>query len=377
MIALNIELLNDWNETIKIKDQWDKLNLQSGIIHPFTIYEYFDCWYRAYCKPGEARIILMRDGQNLRAIFPGIVSKEKFKGIPITYLSYAANWESTRADIIATTEYKETFLLNLEAISSQLPEKIHLIKLWMVQSESPADRLIKASELPLFSPYNANRIESPGFDLFNGWDNYFQGRSKKFRFRFRQAEKRAKALGSLGFEVFSSPEELQLIIPRLKSLDAKTWQHKNNSGLFSTIDNGTFYQGLLLKYSRIVKVIIAFLTIGELDVAYELGVICGTKAFFLKYGYDPEFSDCRPGVLVQSYLTRHVSSLGIQEIDLGMEQSEEKAHWQIETPEFNNYWLIRKNTLRGSLLLTGIAINDVIKKIKIIKKRESGSVMND
>jgi len=376
MTALTVDVLKDWNETINIKEQWNELNLQSKLTHPFSCYEFFDCWYHAYCKPGDARIILIRDGRNLRAIFPGIVSKVRIKGISINVFSCAANWYSPQTDILTSPDDKEALFLNLEAISAQLPEKIHLIKLWMVQKESLTDKIVKDSELPRLVFYCENQTECPGFDLSNGWDSYFQSRSKKFRFRFRQAEKRAKSQGLLRFEYFSTPNELQLIIPRLKSLDAKTWQHEKGSGLFSNTENETFYQGLLSKYSRVVKVIMAFLKIGELDVAYELGIISGTKAFFLKYGYDPTFSDCRPGVLVQSYLTQYVSSLGVQEIDLGMEQSEEKAHWQTKISEYNNYWLIRKNTLKGNGLLAGILLNKFLKKIKNIKEQKSTSIIS-
>lgn len=364
MTALSIEVLTSWDEAVKIKEQWNELTLQAGIAHPFSSYDFLDCWYRAYCNSAEVRIVLIRKNRDLKTIFPGMIYKEKFKGIPVTSFSLAANWYSPRADIVMAPDDSEAFFLCLRAISTRLPEKIHLIKLWMVQTDSPIDRIIKASKLPGLSPYCANQTQSPGFDLIKGWENYFESRSKKIRYRFRQAEKRAKEMGEVTFEVFSTPDGLSQIIPRLKSLDSKTWQHKNGSGLFSKSSNEAFSHGLLLNFSQAANVIVALLKIGYTDAAYELGVISGNKAFFLKYGYDPVYADCRPGVLIQSYLTRHISTLGVQEIDLGMEQSEEKGHWQTKSPEFNNYWLIRKNTLKGSALLLGMVVNECIKTIK-------------
>lgn len=372
-----VEILKDWDEASKIKDQWDALNLRSGIPHPFTSCEWFDCWYHAYCKPGQVRIVLVRDGQGLRAILPGMVCRDTIKGVPLNIFTYAANGYSPRADIIATPGDTAAFLSGIRAISTHLPEKIHLIKLWMVQAASPTDEIINASELPYLSAYCEHSAESPGFDLSDGWDKFFQGRSKKFRFRFRQAENRAKRLGDLGFEVFTSPEDLSKILPRLKSLDAKTWQHQNGSGLFSTLENAAFYQGLLVKYSEKGEVVTAFLKIGEADAAYEIGVISRGKGFFLKYGYDPLFADCRPGVLVQSYLTQFAASRGVDEIDLGLEQSAEKAHWQTKAPEYRNYWLIGKNTLKGRGLLLGIAINERLKKVKGLKNQNAPNDEND
>lgn len=375
MTDFTVEVLTDWDKTIHIKEEWNELNLQSNPTHPFSCYEFFDCWYRAYCRPGEARIILTRDGQKIKVIIPGLLSKEKIKGISINLFTCAANWYSPRFSIIAAPADLETFLLNLEFISVKLPEKVHLFKLWMVRTGSKVDKIVKDSELPQVAFYCEHQIECPDFDLSDGWDSYFQSRSKKIRYRFRQAEKRAKSQGELGFEIFSVHDDLHSILPRLKSLDAKTWQHKNGSGLFSTIENETFYEGLLLNYSKVAKVIVAFLTIGNRDAAYELSVIDGIQAFFLKYGYDPVFSDCRPGVLVQSYLTRHLSSLGVQKVDLGLEPSEEKAHWQTNTSEYHNYWLIRKNTLKGRGLLAGIQFKEMINKPKRNQEQKSTSIL--
>jgi len=368
MTALTVEILNNWEKAIPIRDEWNALCLQVGLPHPFSCYEYLDCWYRAYSRPEEARIILIREGGRLKAIFPGVIIKEKFKGIPVSSFSYAANWYSSRADLIVAPEDKETFLTVFKTIQSQLPETFHLIKLWMIQTGTPLAKMVNDSSFPHLFPYNANQIKSPGFDLSNGWESYFQSRSKKIRYRFRQAEKRANNLGSLAFDIFSTSEDLAASLPRLKSLDAKTWQYKNGSGLFSTLENETFNRGLLEDYSRAVKIVLAFVKIGDRDAAYEMGVIHERRAFFLKYGYDPEFSECRPGVLVQSYLARQVASWGVQDIDLGMLESEEKGHWQTKSPEFNNYWLIRKDTFRGRALVLGIRINNFLRKHKKLKE---------
>jgi len=369
MADFKFEVLDHWDETAKLKNQWNELILSSGVPHPFTTYEWFNCWYRAYCRPGDERIIVLRDGQGLRAILPGMIRRMKIGGVPLTIFSNAANGHSPRADILSTPNDTEALIHILSALPKHLPEKIHLIMLLTVEADSSIEKIIKENAVSKLYPYCEHNLQSPGFGLSNGWEKYFQSRSKKIRFRFRQGENRAKSMGALKFEPFSSRDDLRPLIERLKLLEVKTWQYKQGSGLFSTAANEAFYRGLLENYAKDREVVISFLTIGGVDAAYELGVLSGSKAYFLKYGFDPEFEDCRPGVLVQTYLSQYVASLGCKEIDLGLEQSEEKAHWQTQVLDFKNYWLIRKNTLRGNILIWGIGANRIFKKVADYKNR--------
>ena len=51
-----IEILCNWQETAKFREQWNKLYTEMDEIHPFSSYEWFENWFLAYCNSGDERV---------------------------------------------------------------------------------------------------------------------------------------------------------------------------------------------------------------------------------------------------------------------------------------------------------------------------------
>jgi len=365
---LRTEVLRSWEGAANLRTEWNQLQEASGCEHPFTTYEWFDCWYSAYCKPEDVAIVLVKEGDTLRAILPGMLIYQIIKGIPFNVFSYAGNGHSPRCGIISKKEDTEANKASLVAIWDHLGVKINLVTLMSIDAGSPTQFILDNLELPHLFLHIEHSFESPAFDISRGWGNYLGSRSKKFRQRIRQGRNRAERLGRLTYNIIPNDSVSEQDIERLKIIDSKTWQHREGSGLFSTIENGKFYKELLKTFGKHGQMILCFLKIGDSDVAYEIATSFGSKAFFLKYGYDPEFNKCSPGLLIQSYLAEHFSSLGFHEVDLVGEMSEEKEHWPTHKREHKNYWIINKRSLRGRILSEEIRSYRLLKKlIRMIK----------
>lgn len=365
-----IEVLLDWNQALGIKDEWNDLNSKSGVSHPFTTYEWFDCWYRAYCNPSRARVILVREkgDNNLRAILPGMLIKLKKGGITLNGFSYAGNGHSPRCGIISKEDDVEAKQSAIIAIWEHLEKKVDLAVFMSIEVGSPTHFVLNNIKLPHLFLRIEHSFESPAFDISKGWDSYLATRSKKFRKRIRNGKNRAERLGKLNYNVISSGFISEQDIERLKLIDNKTWQHREGTGLFSTIENGNFYRELLRTFGKHRPVILCLLQIGDRDVAYEVATSFCLTSFFLKYGYDPEFNKCSPGLLIQSHLGEYFSLLGYHEIDLVGEMTEEKEHWPTHKREHKNYWIINKGSLRGRILFEEIRSYRLLKKmIRMIK----------
>jgi len=177
-------------------------------------------------------------------------------------------------------------------------------------------------------------------------------------------------MGGLKYDIISSEAISENIIERLKLLEAKTWQHKSGSGLFSTLENERFYYKLLRSFGKEREITLCFQQIGDKDSAYELSTSYANTAFFLKYGYDSEFGNCHPGLLIQSYLSEYVSSLGFNEVDLLGEMSEEKERWQTHLREHRNYWIINKKAVRGEILFAELRVHNVLKRFTRMLKHD-------
>ncbi|MDY6894519.1 MAG: GNAT family N-acetyltransferase, partial [Thermotogota bacterium] len=295
--------------------------------------------------------------------FPGMLVRWNIAGVPLNCFSYANNDHSFRGGIIARKDDISAIHAAIYAATSSLGARIHILSLPRIMAESLNHHAITSHRFTNLSVHIEHSFESPSFDISGGMDSYLATRSGKFRKRIKQGLNRAKRLGSVEYDIVKNMENPNEIVKRLKSLDRKTWQHQNGTGLFSTTENLTFYSALIHDYSEGRPMIVCFLKIDGVDAAYELATSFGSTAFFLKYGYDPAFNKCSPGLLIQTHLSRYVSSLGFKEVDLLGETTTEKARWATHFCKHSNYWFINRRTARGIYLHIALSSQKIIKNI--------------
>ncbi len=360
-----IEIICNLLETTKLREQWNKLYQAMDEIHPFSSYEWFENWYFAYCNSGDERIILVKEADNIKAIFPGLIDQIYKGGIRLHVFRYAANGHSPRCGIIAKKMNYEAIAAALKAPFYHSKEKFDLIIVPSVNANSDTDQVLKKMNDHKIQLHSEHKFESPAYKISNGWQSYLMTKSKSFRRTEKRSVNCFERYGPINYDIYSTTSINKDVIKRLRVIDSKSWQHKNKSGLFSTQKNRIFYELLFRNESENDSISICFLRVNEKDAAYIIGITSNFTAYLLKYGYNPKFSKCSPGHLIQRYFSKYYSSLGFNEIDLIGENTEEKSRWANFKRKHNNYWLINKNRIKGILLLLGFRLHHVQKKLYI------------
>lgn len=354
--AFTYEVLEDWNRAALLREEWDELYALSGIGHPFATFEWLDCWIGAFCRPGVLRLLAVRDAGGIRAIFPAYKTTVVRRGIHLKALSSAGNGHFPRFGVLS----REGDLAAVSAalaypFSPQWEEKIDLLSLVNVWESSLTALALKGLDLTDTHEHVEHTFESPAYRVGEGWERYFASRSGNFRHRFRQSLNHFGKLPDHRFEFVPLTGDASFV-ERLRAIDARTWQHENGSGLFSVPENAAFYEGICRKLPGSLDCYAGFLRAQGKDIAYELGFSQGRTAYLLKYGFDPEYSRCRPGVLVQHFLSEHLAGRGIEEIDLCGESTEEKAKWATHSRRHDNIWLLNKGSLLGRCATLGLSL---------------------
>jgi CelD/BcsL family acetyltransferase involved in cellulose biosynthesis len=354
------EVLDSWMDILKIRPIWEELYQKSGYDHPFGSFDWLECWYDAFCRPDEIRVILVRDGAGIRAIFPAFRTNVVRKGIRLRAISSAGNGHSPRCCILSEmNDFESATAALLYPFSGKWGEKIDLVALLHISESSLLPECLRPEAKNVFN-YTEHMFESPAFSLKEGWDDYFATRSRNFRHRFRQSRNNLEKLGPFQFE-FVPLAGGREIVSRLRAIDAKTWQHDNGSGLFSSSENDAFYTSLITRFSKNYECFLGFIKTGGRDIAYELGFSHRKTGYLLKYGFDQEFAHFRPGVLVQHYLCEFLANRGIEEIDLCGEATEEKTKWATHFRKHENIWLLNQQSLIGKCTSWGLALLETSK----------------
>jgi len=354
------EILASRGATQAARSDWETLQDLAGADHPFMAWDWVDNWYAAFCADEDVRLVVVRDQDSPRAVFPARREVIHRKGLRLRAISAAVNGHSPRFFVLSRAGDLAPVVAALQhAYAAGGRGAVDLLALWAIHDASDTAKAIHqlAAVGRKVQPHVEHAYESPALDVRDGWDKYLATRSRNFRHRYHQAQNRASREGSLALEFIELPGD-EATVTRLATLDATTWQHAQRSGLFSDAASRTFYTGLVCSTPRGYRNFVAFLKLDGKDIAYELGCIYSTKTFMLKYGFDPRWTHLRAGVLVQHMLCEHLARAGFHEIDLVGEATEEKAKWATHYRRHENLWLLNRNSIAGRAAGMGLKILD-------------------
>ncbi|MDX3780615.1 GNAT family N-acetyltransferase [Streptomyces europaeiscabiei] len=100
--TLRAELCTDESEFAELAGPWDRLYRRCGAATPFQSHAWLHSWWLSYGTPGRLRLLLVRDGAELRAVAPLLLVRS-----PVPALVPLGCPISDFADVIVDDEYAD------------------------------------------------------------------------------------------------------------------------------------------------------------------------------------------------------------------------------------------------------------------------------
>lgn len=100
--TLRAELCTEENEFGELSEAWDRLYRRCGAATPFQNHAWLHSWWLSYGTPGRLRLVLVRDGAELRAVAPLMLVRR-----PLPTLVPLGCPISDFADVLLDDEYAE------------------------------------------------------------------------------------------------------------------------------------------------------------------------------------------------------------------------------------------------------------------------------
>jgi len=354
----NIDIIYGCDSTGKLVEEWRELYNEVCPGHPFQTFSWLDCWIKSRNRSMSSIFIAIREAAKLKALLPLCTESRWYGCLRLLCLSFPSDTNSQRCGILSKNEDDLSVSLIVEAFR-KLFSRFHLCVMPVVEDGSPTFQMLSLLAGSEYYLRVANSFEIPYIYLPTGWTDYLATRTKRFRKRISESHEKAVSLGDVQLQILSSRNDRKEIIERLRNLDSKTWQHKKGVGIFSSRETASFIQKLIA--DRNLDSFIGFITVNQIDAAYELAIRQDENAYLIKCGYNPALAECRPGVLMQAALIEYLSDRGVTRIELGSGATAEKTRWENGRRQFGNYWLINKNKLRGKMLISFLGLLRVSK----------------
>lgn len=148
--------------------------------------------------------------------------------------------------------------------------------------------------------------------LGDGFDQWFEARSPKFRRNLRRAERRAERAG-LSFNVVTGPD----VFDRALAVERLSWKGEAGDGIVSPTMS-TLYRHLCQRLGERERLRAIFAQIDGHDVGFLLGAIGADRYRGLQVSYANSVRGLSVGHLLQLHEIRFCARAGISIYDLGM-----------------------------------------------------------
>ena len=335
--GLRVEIVSDDESFAGLEPLWNRLLEESGINHPFLTHQWVRTWWECFGAGGKLHVLLVKDGDDVIAIAPLMLTRRKFYGWPLRWLEFIGNVHTPRCDFLVTRRPAEVYRAIWSSLLSQRGLWDVLLLCQLPDDSRTLDEiplLAAESQLPLGQWRSA---ASPYLPMQEDWDGYFKQRNAKHRANLRRRLKRLSELGPVEMERITCEAGLEDALGEGFRIEGAAWKDQCGTSMQAQQESRLFYTKLARKFAQRGWLELNFLTVSGRRIAFHYSLRYNNKVYLLKPGYDPAYSSYSPVNLLCYLFLQHLFDTGTEEFDFLGVADEWKLQWTKETR--NHYWL--------------------------------------
>jgi CelD/BcsL family acetyltransferase involved in cellulose biosynthesis len=322
---LQIDLIDNFDDFLKVGQQWNSLLEKSRSNSPFLTHQWLNCWWKSYGSGRKLFVLSAKEDEEIVALAPLMIEKVTFRGLPIKKLCFMADGNSLLVDFILVQKKEECLKGILDFIEKR-QDLWDIISLENLSIDRDSFKILSGLLEKRQLLYGINPgLDSPYIDINTGWDNFFSQRPKKFREVTRNKQNRLKKIGQLEFEKHEkiSPELLQTLF----DIGSKCWKNKKKRAISSTKEKKSFFECLSYAASREGWLLIWLLKLNQKPIAYEYHLKYKDEVWGLRSEYDEDYKEAGPGTVLDRYIMEQIFNGAYKKYNLGWGADFYKLRW--------------------------------------------------
>ncbi|HVI09866.1 MAG TPA: GNAT family N-acetyltransferase [Candidatus Binatia bacterium] len=343
---LKISRHRTWTELLELEQAWNPVLSRSAADTVFLTWQWLNAWWKNYGKDRTLFVLAAWERNELVGVAPLYSEDASLYGTTCRRLrligdgSHDSDYLDCFAERGREAEVMNAFARSLEADRRSWD--------W-IELNGPKDGSpCLAAALKFAGDRKWGTLSAPircaTLPLPNSWENYLNSLQPRFRSKVRSS------LTALDECVKSTPaqcdseKQIDPWLSGLFDLHTRRWQSRGQSGVFVDPVKRSFYHDL--SRSALQEGWLAFhcLSWGEHPLATQYGLVYRNRFHLLQEGYDPDFSDLRPGVGLRAWLMRHWIERGLQEYDFLAGVSDYKRDWGAQEKLATRMFLAARRT---------------------------------
>ncbi|MEI5520879.1 GNAT family N-acetyltransferase [Streptomyces brasiliscabiei] len=332
--TLRAELCTDEGEFGALAEAWDRLYRRCGAATPFQNHAWLHSWWLSYGTPGRLRLVVVRDGAELRAVAPLMLVRR-----PLPALVPLGCPISDFADVIVDDEYAEQASAALaEGLSAAA--RTALIDFREVRPGAAVERIYDCWPGPRRKVADSVCLELPAQPMAELLKRLPNSRAQRVRAKLRK-------LGDLGIEPRAvAADEVDAALRTMLELHRLQWQDRK---VTTEHMRPRFSEHLARSVAPMVRSGDAVVTEFRLDgdvLAVDVTLLSRQLAGGYLYGAHPRLRERKADVatMLLDACAGHVGAGAHQVLSLLRGAEPYKLRWRPETVVNQRLLLARRRT---------------------------------
>lgn len=357
-----------------LRNIWDNLAEKQGPYKIFLSYEWFYIWLKNFLEENKLLILLIHRENEIIAIAPFLMKRERFKGVFVKKIELIGNvYSPFRYFLIKEENNKEKgeILLFLFNFLSKKVKEWDIIDLSAIPEENNWFNLV----ITTIEEKGLNYLE---YFCFGDWyldeinfsgDEYFNNLPKKIKKDILYCKRRLEKMGKCEFRLIRNGNNIEDYMDLYYQVYSKSWQKRESVG-------PNFHRELAKIAINNDWLRLGFLLFEDSPIASQFWVSDNGVAYILKTVYDQEYKKFSPGKILTSEMIKYAIDVdGVKALDYVQGDEAYKEDW---TPKRRGRLgvLIFNNNIKGKYLgflnkniLPAVEKNKHLRKAKQIVKR--------
>jgi CelD/BcsL family acetyltransferase involved in cellulose biosynthesis len=295
-----------------VADEWDELATRTQA-DPFRRPGWVDAWHRAFGR-GELDVLTVRDGDRLVGVLP--VDRGA------AGLRSPTNWHTPVFG--ATSESTEAIAEITQALFSNRP---HWISVSFLDQDDPMSRALRRhARSSGYRTLERTVQRSPYMDLEGDWEERWHGLGSKRRNTLKRRRRRLEERGEVTLGITEGGEELEGLLEEALQVEALGWKGERRSAIISRRETHQFYRSVAAWAAGRGIYRLALLRVNGRLVAFDYALE-EDDHYLLKTGFDPDYSDCAPGLVLRMMMIERAYSLDLRRYEFLGGEDPYKLDW--------------------------------------------------
>lgn len=322
---MKIRLATSLREFDDLAPLWRRVTAESGQTSPFLSHDWFACCWRT---AGNRRreVWILEDDAGPVALIPVVRWRHRVRGLPVRMIQLLDAPDTPFSDFPVARGRDEVIGVVLDRLrASRDWDVLSFVKL-------PTHSMtLKALERALARDFPwrvARRESSPYLSLRGTWEEFFQGKTQRFRKTCRNVDNRIRRAGDIVVEEHHHLDPDGPLFAEVMDVSRRSWKGPRRFAMATMLGMPRFFRELTRRATANSWLHLWILRLDGRAIATEYQIGADGCRHALRADFDAAASALSPGAylnfrIVQALFERR----GVQQYDMGPGTNDYKLRW--------------------------------------------------